>query len=181
MFIFRAAATAAGSWLIRQPSTWLVPSSERFHGDGHKTVRPQVQGFFLFRRELKIADMVRAEADDHGLVRVRMIMIGMVERPFDDADDVIGREAGRSASPKTSATMLLMSTQRKSSRCSRKVLTGPPSASSGRSGSLSPAMPKNRRRQTFGGLVDCETVWPDCDWPSVTDLLGAAGFSSAAL
>ena len=110
-----------------------------------------------------------------------MIIIGMVQRPFDDLPTTWLAAMRQISIPKNNATMLLMSTQRKSSRCSRKVLTGPPSASSGRSGSLSPAMPKNRRRQTFGGLVDCETVWPDCDWLSVTDFLGAAGFSSAAL
>src|ERR1039457_3088528 len=53
--------------------------------------------------------------------------------------------------------MLLMSIQRKSSRCSRKDFTGPPSGeSSGRSG-LCAAMPGNSGRQALGGRVDGET------------------------
>ena len=46
-----------------------------------------------------------------------------------------------------------MSTQRKSSRCSRKVLTGPPSASSGRSGSL-----------VAGHAEKCPAVRPWAGW-----------------
>ncbi len=50
---------------------------ERFHGNGHKTVRAEVQGFLLFRSELEIADVIRAETDDHCLVGDGVIAMGM--------------------------------------------------------------------------------------------------------
>ena len=81
-----------------------------------------------------------------------------VSEPDNDQVKELERENLDLKITRKSATTLLTITQRKSSRCSRKVFTGPPSCKSGRSDSWSPAMPENTRRQAWGGLGFCATV-----------------------
>src|ERR1039458_1616469 len=63
---------------------------ERLDFNGDKTVRAEVQRPLLFGRERKIAEMVRAETHGDDLVGAEVMNPGMRQRPFDDADDVVG-------------------------------------------------------------------------------------------
>ena len=65
---------------------------ERLHGNGDEAVRAEVEGFFQFRREREIAEVIRAKIDDDRLIGCRAAEGSVEERPFDDVDHVVRRE-----------------------------------------------------------------------------------------
>jgi hypothetical protein len=101
--------------------------------------------------------MICAEADGGDLIGAGMAHGRMLQRPFDDLHRHRSPAMRQSSIPRPSATTLLTSTQRKSSRCSRNDLTGPPSGASERSGSCRRPCGKLKLKP-WADWEDCETV-----------------------